>query len=427
MVEQPIDVESRAAALAQGADLGWVCTLLESQRDAILAAWLDAATLQPFHAAHREHAVTDHIPQLYDALLAYLQQSAPRHRDPGSPLNDAAVVAAAQQHARSRLNQGLEPVDVVTEFRLLRQQLLGTLRQHLPDSVPTGDIIAAELLLNDALDGVVSVALRALTELIEEVREDFLATTVHDVRQPLSLIKGAAQLALRHLQAPTPNVERGVADVTIIEAAAGRMETVLATLLDASRIALGQLKLDAAPTDLAALAESVVGQLDAETAQRVTVQVAPGVATSGVWDRGRLERVLANLLSNAVKYSPPGTPIQVNVGGAPDRTDMVEVTVQDQGIGIEGADLPRLFRRYVRGKAAVAQGIQGVGLGLYLCRGIVEAHGGRIWATSAGPGHGTTIHLTLPYQPPDAGNQADERSNPDRPEATRSGPPVAHG
>jgi signal transduction histidine kinase len=75
---------------------------------------------------------------------------------------------------------------------------------------------------------------------------------------------------------------------------------------------------------------------------------------------------------------------------------MVRVAIQDEGIGIAPDDLAHLFERYTRGRNAMAAGVEGFGLGLYLCRGIIEAHGGKIWAESAGVGHGTTIHLMLP-------------------------------
>jgi signal transduction histidine kinase len=103
--------------------------------------------------------------------------------------------------------------------------------------------------------------------------------------------------------------------------------------------------------------------------------------------------VVRNLLSNAVKYSPAETPIEVTIS-APGA--MVEFSVRDYGIGVAADELPRLFERYRRARGAVAHGIEGVGLGLYLTQGIVQAHGGRIWAESAGPGAGTTFHVILP-------------------------------
>lgn len=394
------DVETRVEQFTRDSDLGWVRAIIETERDGILQRWLEDVTAQPFHANHPEHAVADDIPRLYDAIHTYLSARAPRRVDPGAPLEDASILEAAQRHARSRLDQGLQPVDVVTEFRLLRQEILGALRRRLPDGVPTGDVIAAELLINDALDGAVSVALRALTDLIETLREDFLATTIHDVRQPLAVIKGAAQLNLLRLKAPTPDLARVTADLERIQEAARRMEALLNTLIDASRIALNQLDLQLSTFDLADLVRGAIGQLDDDTAGRVALTVAPGTDTTGVWDRIRIDRVLVNLLSNAVKYSPPGSPISVEVRTALDHPAMIEVRVQDQGRGIAEAEMPRLFTRFTRGRDAIESDIEGLGLGLYLCRGIVVAHGGRIWATSPGPGQGSAFHMVLPRERP---------------------------
>ncbi|MGI8550739.1 MAG: RsbRD N-terminal domain-containing protein [Dehalococcoidia bacterium] len=120
-----------------------MCSVLQRQGAAILERWLEAVTLQWFHAGHREHAIADHIPKLYDAPLSYLQNAVPQHAHPGTPLDDDAILTTARQHAQARLGQGLEPIDVVTEFGLLRQDILEVLRQELPDTVPAGDVLAA--------------------------------------------------------------------------------------------------------------------------------------------------------------------------------------------------------------------------------------------------------------------------------------------
>ncbi|MGD9893658.1 MAG: ATP-binding protein [Dehalococcoidia bacterium] len=386
-------IDERAAALAQDADLGWVTAVLTVQRDLVLEQWLDRASVQPFHAGHREHAVADHIPHLLDALIEYLRRGAGSQVDPGSPFEDEAVYSAARAHAQFRLEQGLEAVDVVIEFRLLRHEILGALRRELPDGVPTGDVIAAELLINDALDGAISVGLVALTHLIETVREDFLATTIHDVRQPLTLIKGAAQLARRTLQRAPSNLDLVIGELERIDAESTRMAAMLGELIDASRIALQQLDLRPERVDLAELLSVVVSRLGPDVADRVVIGDGLEFDATGQWDRERLERVIRNLLSNAVKYSPAASSIEVTIGGA---GGMVEFSIRDYGIGVAAEELPRLFERYRRARGAVDRGIEGVGLGLYLTRGIVQAHGGRIWADSAGPGSGTTFHVILP-------------------------------
>jgi len=360
---------------AEDADLGWVADALVASRAQILDRWLEATAAQAFHAGRREHAVADHIPALFDALTALLRRSASRFVNPDAPLDDAAVLAAAGEHAAARVRQGLTPPDIVVEFRLLRQEIWHALRLRLPDKVPTTDVIAAELVVNDALDGAITMGLTALWNASKRSGKSC---------------------------SPTPNLARISSSLEKIEDGAARMSAMLTTLLDSSRIVLGDLALAPVDADLRDVVREALDIVGPEAADRVTVEIRPGVETSGRWDAERLEHVFANLLSNAGKYSPPETPIRLTVDGD---DAMLRVAFQDEGIGIAPQDLPRLFDRYTRGREAMAAGIEGFGLGLYLCRGIVEAHGGRIWAESDGPGTGTTIRLELPRavaQPPAA-------------------------
>lgn len=389
------DAETRVTAYTHDSNLAWVIIALAEHREAILARWLDAATSQPFHAGRRDHAVADHIPALFDALITLLTRSAPSARNPAAPLDDPAILAAAQGHALMRVEQGLAPADVLTEFRLLRQELWHALRLAIPDSAPSSDVVGAELLVNDALDGASALALTVLTEQVERMREEFLATIVHDLRQPLTKIRGYAQLADRALDQPASDVSRVKGGLSRIIAATDELQSLLATLVDASRTALGALVLHLTHTNLSTVFSETIAQLPSDIAERVTVHIPTGIDETGWWDRERLCQVLTNLLTNAEKYSPPGTPITVTVEGD---DAMVIVGVRDEGIGIPADDLPQLFDRYFRARNATDRGTEGLGLGLYLCRGIVAAHGGRIWAESGGPDQGATIRFMLPRQ-----------------------------
>jgi signal transduction histidine kinase len=392
--EQPsTDIESRAEQIAAGSNLTWVTAALTAERDHVLDRWLTAARSQPFHARFPAQAVADHIPGLYDATVAFLARGGASRAATGAVLDDPVILAAAQRHAEARLAQGLQAVDVTVEFRLLRQEVVRTLRDQLPDTVPTSDVLGAELLVHDAFDGAIAVALRALAELVETVREDFLATTVHDVRGPLTLMRAAAQLAARQLATATPDVARAREELARIVEAAGQMESLLGELVDASRVALNRLDLTHASVDLVALIRTTLDRFGPEVRARVRLVVAPGTDPHGDWDPARLERVITNLFANAVKYAPGDTPITVTVAGD---HETVTLLVRDTGVGVAAEDLPRLMQRYARTAAVQAQGIPGLGLGLYVCRGIVEAHGGRIWLTSPGLGHGTTVHVALP-------------------------------
>ena len=111
-------------------------------------------------------------------------------------------------------------------------------------------------------------------------------------------------------------------------------------------------------------------------------------------DRGRIEQVLSNLLSNAIKYNPEGGSIAVTLGQE-DGANAILLSVQDHGIGIPAREQARLFGRFVRAENALSQGIGGTGLGLYLCRELIEWHGGRIWFIST-EGAGSTFFISLP-------------------------------
>jgi two-component system OmpR family sensor kinase len=184
-----------------------------------------------------------------------------------------------------------------------------------------------------------------------------------------------------------------------IEETADRMSGLLSALSDSSRAAMGRLDLRPIPVDLAVLLHDAVARLGPDTTARMSLELSTGLDATGEWDPTWLEQVVMNLLSNAVKYSPADSPITVAVRAD---AENVEFSVRDGGIGIGADEMPRLLQRYVRGRSAVEHGINGLGLGLYLCRTIVEAHGGHIWAESEGPDQGTTMHVVLPRRTPSA-------------------------
>src|SRR5687768_6076938 len=222
----------------RGADFSWVVSALISHRDEILERWLDAVAKQPFHYDRKESAVADHIPNLLDALIGLLRTTTPAWVDSNAPLEDIGILSAGLSHSRVRAEQGLKAADVVVEFRLLRQEIWRALREAIPDGAPTDGIVAAELLVNDALDSAISQGLAALTDLVEQVREEFLATTMHEVRQPLTAISGEAQILMRTLGHEVPDPVRLRASAERIQLSTQRMISMLETLTEISRLAL---------------------------------------------------------------------------------------------------------------------------------------------------------------------------------------------
>jgi signal transduction histidine kinase len=393
MTTPAVNLDTRIAELTKDVDFSTVAAVLATHRDTILAAWVAVVAQQPFHQGRPDRAVADHIPPLFDALVGLLQRTAPRWVDPGAPLEDSAVWAAARAHARSRFRQGLQAAEILTEFRVLRQEIGRVLRHGLDDTARPAEVIGAELLINDALDAASVVSLEALMRRVEQTREDFLARTVHDVRQPLTALKGSLEGALRRLQHETSTPPSVLASLARAQAAADQMATTLNTLLEVARIELGQLPLQRTAQHLGILLDRVVARLDPESAHRLVVHRPPHDLLTGWWDGAALERVISNVLSNALKYSPAGTPIDISLLCDGER---VCLCVRDRGMGVAPEDLTRIFERYTR--AQTARTVAGEGLGLYIAQGIVQAHGGRIWAESAGVGRGTTIQLCLPRE-----------------------------
>ena len=240
-------------------------------------------------------------------------------------------------------------------------------------------------------DGL-SVYFQDITErrALEQMHRTFTAMAAHELRNPIASIKGFAQLMRRR----GTYSERGAE--TIVDQAE-QLGRLVNDLLDASLLDAAQLQLQRQPVDLAALVRTSAGRVTS-IAEQHTVRVdAPRGMRSGHWDCGRLDQVLQNLLSNAIKYSPEGGEIMIQVE---DLGEQARVSVADRGMGIPAEVLPRLFERFYRTETAVASAIRGTGLGLYITRGLVEAHGGRIWVQSR-PGEGSTFTFTLPYEIPD--------------------------
>ena len=393
--ELPAEEHSaRVERITRGADLAPVADLLTEHRSEILGRWLEVTSRQPFHRNRRDRAIADHLPHLVDGLLAVLRRTAPRDAVYEAPLDDDVVLEAARQHAFVRFEQGLGAADIVTEFRLLRHEISRAMRRYLDSSESPGDIVAAELIVNDALDGATALSMSALSDRVEEVRSDFLATTLHDAQQPVATAKLSIQLGERALERAEPDVPRALDAVRRADRSLDRMTVLLRRLADASRLALGAIELRHAETGLAKLAQRVVDDLDPETARRVTV--TSDADDNGLWDSAALEQVVANLLANAVKFSPPDSPIEVHVA---DKADEVELSVRDHGTGLQEEEFDLVFRRFGRSKEARERGVEGHGLGLYLSRGIVEAHGGSISVDSAGPDRGSVFRVVLPRHP----------------------------
>jgi signal transduction histidine kinase len=186
-----------------------------------------------------------------------------------------------------------------------------------------------------------------------------------------------------------------------IDEEADKLETIVANLLSLSRMESGRLYLNRYPTDLGQLIQEIVARMDAQAPEHRLICDVPREPLVAKMDARSIEQVMRNLVDNAIKYSPAGGAVTVH--SHTDETQ-VWVSVSDEGIGIQPKDLERVFERFYRADTEVGRSAGGVGLGLAVCRSIVEAHGGRIWAESA-PGEGSTFRFTMPVAAPDKGGE----------------------
>ncbi|MBX5492019.1 MAG: GAF domain-containing protein [Chloroflexi bacterium] len=232
---------------------------------------------------------------------------------------------------------------------------------------------------------------------VEQLKSDFVATVSHELRTPLASIKGyAATLRQRHDQLPAATQEEYL---TIINEEADRLNALVGELLDVARLERGTASIACQPVALAPLVARAV-ELARVRTDRHTFVVDVPAELRVLAAPDRLEQVLTNLLDNARKYSPQGGAIRVAAAPAP--LDAVTVTVTDEGIGIPPERQAELFRPFARVENVLTRQTEGAGLGLYICRQLVERMGGHISLHSA-PGAGTTVIVTLRAAVPLAG------------------------
>jgi two-component system, OmpR family, phosphate regulon sensor histidine kinase PhoR len=237
---------------------------------------------------------------------------------------------------------------------------------------------------------------------LERLRQDIFAMAWHDMRTPITVIKGHAELLLLRLAAGDGNPATSKTAVDLIVKHADRLAELVDTLFDVSTLEAGLLSISRGSTDLGALVRDLTDGLRSTARHQITVEAGDGIV--GGWDEQRIRQVLTNLLTNALKYSPEGSTVAVSVT-ADQRT--ATVSVSDEGIGLDESELAQLFRRGYRAESA--RRASGTGLGLYLGHGIIAAHGGRMWATSAGRGEGSTFSFVLPLAEERSAERLEER------------------
>jgi signal transduction histidine kinase len=239
-----------------------------------------------------------------------------------------------------------------------------------------------------------SQALESEREKLRELQNTFVSIVSHELQTPIAIIKAYAGTIRRPDAAASPAIVLQVA--ATIESECDRLSRLITDLLDLARIQAGRVAMAYHPVDLGSMLGELVddARLRAPEAQIVLEDVGGLPIVRG--DSGKLRMALNNLLDNALKYSPRGGVI--TLGGA-QREDEIVVWVRDEGIGVPPEERERIFERFHRVDSRLSRERPGVGMGLYICRVIVEAHNGRVWVESGENGQGSSFFIALPLVP----------------------------
>jgi len=254
---------------------------------------------------------------------------------------------------------------------------------------------AAPIFGDDAVIGAVATYqdISAIKDL-ERVRDEYIALVSHDLRSPMTAIRLHAEM-LRDVLTQA-DLAREALSADAIVRNTGRVTRLIQDLVDSTQLEVGRMPMERVPTNLGELLARIVEQLPAQHAERILLELPSDERTLVLADGAGLERVVMNLMNNAIKYTPPRSPIIVRLAHL---GEVAVVSVIDRGPGIQPEDQPRIFEKYFR--SATHSKAEGLGLGLYICRLIVDANGGRIWVESQ-PGGGAAFRFAIPLLSPAA-------------------------
>lgn len=249
----------------------------------------------------------------------------------------------------------------------------------------------------------------SLRKATEELKDELISLVSHELRTPLTVMVGGLQTLLQEEARISPVEARGLVVDALLEAE--MMADLVGNLLEMSRAQADRLSLDAQPIGLETVARGVADKARKRYPSHVIgLQIEKGLPEVRA-DRVRVERALLNLVDNACKYSPPGSDVVVRMV---QRDAYMQISVTDKGDGIPLEDQARLFNRFERLGVDRSKKVEGTGLGLLVCRRLVEAHGGQIWVESI-PGKGSTFHFTLPLEQGKRGRQPVPNARSSRP------------
>jgi len=291
---------------------------------------------------------------------------------------------AGKVDLRTKIEQAVAQNKTITLPEvLLKDKALEMTISPVKDS--QGKTIAASVLFHDV----------TTEKSLEKLRQEFTAMMVHELRAPLTAVRWSSESLLKNLSASTGTDPAKVKDTMVtIETASNNMLELVNDLLDVAKIEAGKFELNVQAYDLVEIVKEQAKTFtpQAET-KHLVINVSAPEKMPVKFDKVRISQVLGNLLSNSIKYTDAGQ-IDLNVSEDKDKGQAI-VAIKDTGIGVAREDLNQLFSKFKQLQSG-DRSRKGTGLGLVVTRGIVEAHGGRIWAESAGENLGSTFYFSLP-------------------------------
>jgi signal transduction histidine kinase len=307
----------------------------------------------------------------------------------GEGVASAEVVDTAKAHAFARLRSGFDPMALVAEYRALRASVIRLWGESIPS--PDSRDLADLTRFNESVDQSLTEAVRQFTEQMDQSRKIFLGILGHDLRNPLNAILLSSQ-AIAEIPEAGPECAHLAAQIT---ASSEAMTHMLADFLDFTASRLGQrIPVTRSAMDLTALCQAVVSECQASFPSR-TLRLELQGDLKGEWDQARLRQLLSNLLGNAIYHGSPTALITVSVDG---EASSVQLRVHNTGTPIAQDLLPRIFDPLVQGLSSELKGGRrpgSMGLGLYIAREVVSAHGGTIGVQSTSD-TGTVFTVWLP-------------------------------
>ena len=360
---------------------------------AIINEWTEfARTRSPASEGMSRLALQDHIVD----ILKFVANDLESEQTPAEKMDKSRGLAdrdgpfrrsAAEIHAALRLADGFDIDQMVSEYRALRASVVkqwGAHQQHL-----AGTDLEDLTRFNEAIDQAVAESVAHYTKTINNSRNLFLGILGHDLRNPI----GAASMAAQWMKRAGPTDPRHPKMVSDLVSTTDRATRILDDLFDLTRASFGtDIPVKKARTDMLTLCQSIADELRS-IHQQQTIEVTHEGDSTGLWDDARMGQVMSNLIGNAIQYSDASGPVTVSIAGTDPST--LRVSVHNPGPPIPAEAQKTIFQSWMRGQVQDPGEHSHLGLGLYIAKLIVEAHGGEIDVASE-EGMGTTLTVRLP-------------------------------